>query len=87
MYTCKDNLIPLLYSGKRKKKRKTKQFFGVKKNSHCMLLPFDFEMLKPLYFFLDRKKMFVRIALSEATLHAFKAWDQKPQDGEIRNKI
>ena len=52
-----------------------------------MLLPFDFEMLKPLYFFLDRKKMFVRIALSEATLHAFKAWDQKPQDGEIRNKI
>lgn len=51
-----------------------------------MLLPLDFEMLRPLLFFLERKKMFVRVEMPEVILHAFQAWDQKPQDGQIKNK-
>lgn len=43
-----------------------------------MFLPLDFEMLRPLLFFLERKEMFVRVEMSEVILCALKAWDQKP---------
>lgn len=42
-----------------------KEFLNVRKNLNCMLLPLDFEMLRPLIFFLERKKMFVGVEKSE----------------------
>ena len=64
-----------------------KQFLIVKKKSLShMLLPLESEMLRPLHFFLKRKKMLVKVEMSEAILLALKTWDQKPQDGRIKNK-
>ena len=48
-----------------------------------MLLPLEFEMLRPLHFFLERKKLFVEVEMSEAILHAFKDWDQNPRMGGL----
>lgn len=63
-----------------------KEFLSVKKILSCTFLPLNFEMLRLLLFFLERKKIFVRLEMSEAILRAFKAWDQNPQNGEIKNK-
>ena len=66
-----------------------KQFLSVKKRKKglsYMLLPLEFEMLRPLHFLLERKKMLVKVEMSEAVLLALKTWDQKPQDGRIKNK-
>ena len=43
MYTCKDNLTPMLYSGKRKKKEKKRKSPGKqsKKKNRYRLLPLD----------------------------------------------
>lgn len=43
-----------------------------KKILRCMFLALDFEVLRPLLFFLERKNMFVRVEMSEAILHVFR---------------
>ena len=43
-----------------------------KKGLSYMLLPLEFEMLRPLHFLLERKKMLVKVEMSEAVLLALK---------------
>lgn len=47
------------------------EFLSFKKNSQ-LFLPSDFEMLRPLLFFLERENMFIRVEMSEAILPIFR---------------
>ena len=46
MYTCKDNLIPLLYSGKKTSKKKTKKKEKEKKKKEKINMCSVFDFLK-----------------------------------------
>lgn len=57
-----------------------------KKRSQLYAFTFGVWNVKTFILSLERKKMLVKVEMSEVILLALKTWDQKPQDGRIKNK-